>query len=235
LSTRKKRPSAFKIGTLNESSLHRALKLSCTGRGGKTEARAGEYVADGIKKDGEYIEVQTGSFAPLPKKVKEFAKHGKVRIIHPVALSKKIEVYGAGGEFLYRRKSPVKGTKWKIFDALVHAPELPLTRRLTIEIVMADITDIRVKDGKGSWRRKGISLHDRELAALHESVVLKKPADYAQFVPFNKGEVFTSALLSQRAGIDKWTAFRVLYVLTKIKVIKRNGKKGRSWLYERIK
>ena len=231
----KKKPSASKIGILNESSLHRTLKFSYTGIKGKTEVKVGGFVADGIKKDGEYIEVQTGSFAPLPKKIKEFVKYGKVRIIHPIALAKRIEVYGTDGKLLYRRKSPVKGSKWSIFDALIHAPLLPLTLGVTIEIVMLDITEKRIKDGKGSWRRKGISLHDRELAFWHESILLKKTADYLQFIPFKKGEEFTSSLLSEQTGIDKWTARKALYVLTKLKVVKRNGKIGSSWVYERAK
>jgi len=235
LSTPKKKPSVSKIGTFNESSLHRTLKFSYAGRGGKTEAKAGEYIADGIKKDGEYIEVQTGSFAPLQKKVKEIAKLGRVRIIHPIALVKKIEVYGTDGEFLYRRKSPVKGSKWNIFDALIHAPLLPLIRGVTIEIVMLDITEKRIKDGKGSRRRRGISLHDRELASWHESILFKNKTDYLQFVPFKKGEEFTSSIFSKQAGIDKWTASKALYVLTKMNVVKRKGKTGRSWVYERVK
>jgi hypothetical protein len=226
------------IGTTNESSLHAALKFRYTGQDGKTEVTAGEYVADGISSGGEYIEVQTGSFAPLIKKVKEFTSAGKVRIIHPVAVTKKIEVYEPGskrkplGELAWRRKSPVKGSPWNLFDALIYAPELPRTRRLTIEVVMVDITEKRVRDGKGAWRRKGISIFDREITAWHESVVLKKKSDYLRFVPFQKGEEFTSAMLAETAGIDPATAQRTLYVLTKLKVIERKGKQGRSWLYQ---
>ena len=233
----KKKPSAVtqkkKFAVSNESSLHRALKLSFTGPGGKTEVVTGEYIADGIRKDGEYIEVQTGSFAPLKKKVKEFAANGRVRIIHPIAVSKKIEVYGEDGAFLYRRKSPIKGSPWDFFDALLYAPELPLIRGVTVEIVMADITEKRVKDGKGAWRRKGISIKDRELSARHESILLKKPADYLRFVPFKKREEFTVSQLAERAEIEKWTARKTLYVLTKMKIVKRTGKKGNAWIYVR--
>jgi hypothetical protein len=221
------------IGTRNESSLHRTLKYQYAGPGGKTETAVGEYVADGINSGGEYIEVQTGSFAPLKKKVKEFATAGKVRIIHPIALTKKIEVYDPKGKLLYRRKSPKRGSLWSLFDALIYAPELPLIRGVAIEIVMADIIEKRVKDGKGSWRRKGISIRDRELAAWHESVLFKKPSDYLRFVPFKKSEEFTVSSLAERACIDKWTAQKALYVLTKMKVVKRIGKKGREWLYIR--
>jgi hypothetical protein len=222
-----------KIGTNNESSLHHALKLRYAGPGGKTEVQAGGYLADGISGDGEYIEVQTGNFARLKKKVRELASNGRVRIISPVAVSKRIEVYGPRGKFLYRRKSPVHGSPWNIFDALIHAPELALTSGVTIEIVLADITEKRVKDGKGSWRRKGISIKNRELSAWRESIPLEKPSDYLRFVPFKKHEEFTSSLLAERSGIDKWTAGKALYVLTNMKIVKRTGKKSNAWLYMR--
>jgi len=228
------------IGVRNESSLHRTLKFQYTGPGGETEVDSGGYVADGVNKDGEYIEVQTGSFAPLIKKVKEFASGGKVRIIHPIAKNKIIEVYEpVPGKrknqnklvFLYRRKSPLKGSIWNLFDALMHAPELPLIKGVTIEIVMTDITEKRVKDGKGAWRRKGISIKDKSLTAWHESIKFKKPADYLRFIPFKKGEEFTSTLLAQKENIDKETARKALYVLTKMNIVKRTGKKNGSWIY----
>jgi hypothetical protein len=217
----------------NESNLHRTLKFQYTGPGGETEVEVGEFVTDGISSCGEYIEVQTGSFAPLVKKVKTFASLGKVRIIYPVAVTKKIEVYGQDGTFLYRRKSPLKGSIWNIFEALLHAPELPLIKGVTIEVVMADINEKRIKDGKGSWRRKGISIWDKELIVQHESVIFKKPADYLRFVPYKKGEEFTGASLSKLTEIDKWTAGKALYVLTKLKVVKRIGRKGSAWVYVR--
>ena len=222
------------IGVENESSLHRALKYQYAGPGGKTEAPVGEFVADGISKEGEYIEVQTGSFAPLKKKVKEFTARGKVRIIHPVAVTKKIEVYDSKGKFLYRRKSPVHGSPWNLFDALLHAPELPLQKGVSIEIVLADITEKRVRDGKGSWRRKGVSIKDRELLAWHESILLKKPGDYLRFVPFKKKEEFTASMLAKAAEINQWTAQKALYVLNKMKVVKKIGKKAREHLYVRV-
>jgi len=219
------------IGTRKESSLHRTLKFQYAGPGGKTEAAVGEFVADGINKNGEYIEVQTGNFGPLKKKVKEIALNNIVRIIHPVAVSKIIEVYEADGTFLYRRKSPVKGTIWNLFDALIYAPILPLCKNILIELAMVDVTEKRFKDGKGSWRRKRISIRDRELSAWHERILFKNPKDYLCFIPFKKREKFTCALLAKEVGINVWTARKAIYVLTKMKVIKRTGKKGNAWVY----
>ena len=246
----KKKYSA--IGTRNESSLHKTLKFQYAGPGGKTEAVVGEFVADALRRDGEYIEVQTGSFAPLKKKVKEIAANsasgavsGKVRgrrtvqscrivrIIHPVAVTKVIEVYSPLEKLLYRRKSPVHGSIWNIFDALLYAPELPLINGVKIEIVLCDITEKRVKDGKGSWRRKGISIKDKELSAWRESVLLSKPADYLRFVPFKKSEEFTVSSMAEKAEISRITAQKTLYVLTKMKIVKKTGKKGNAWVYKR--
>ena len=221
------------IGTKNESSLHRSLKYQYAGPGGKTEAAVGNFVADGINESGEYIEVQTGSFAPLIKKVKEFSSLGKVRIIHPIAVSKKIEVYDEKGVLLYRRKSPRKGSRWNIFDALLHAPELPRNKHVTIELAMLDVTEKRVKDGKGSWRRKGVSIKNRELSAFHEKIIFSKPKDYLCFIPFKKAEEFTVSSLAGKAEINTDMARKALYVLTKMKVVKRTGKKGSAWVYIR--
>jgi hypothetical protein len=229
------------IGTKNESSLHRYLKLRYAGPGGKTEAEAGGFIADGISANGEYIEVQTRNFASLRAKIKEFTAAGRVRIIYPIAVTKIIEVYEPAqarrrkplGKLLYRRKSPVKGSPWNLFDALVYTPELPSIRGLTIELFMADITEKRVKDGKGARRRKGISIIDHELAVWHENIALAKRADYRRFVPFKKNEEFTSSLLAQKAGIAPATARKALYVLTKLKLVKRTGRKGNSWIYVR--
>ena len=219
------------IGLRNESSLHRTLKFQYAGPGGKTEAVVGDYVADGINEAGEYIEVQTGSFAPLYKKVKELSNSAKVRIIHPIAVSKIIEVYERDGSFLYRRKSPLKGSYWDIFDALLHSPLLPLCKGLVIELVMADITEKRVKDGKGSRRRKGASILDRELAAWREKILFKKPKDYLRFIPYKRDEEFTVPALAKQEGIKQWKARRALYVLSAMKLVKRIGKKGNAWVY----
>ncbi|MCL2805374.1 MAG: hypothetical protein FWD26_05490 [Treponema sp.] len=221
------------IGIKNESSLHRTLKFQYVGPGGKTEEAVGEYIADGINSCGEYIEVQTGSFGPLKKKIKEFTSCGKVRIIHPIVVSKKIEVYAQDGTFLYRRKSPKKGSPWDIFNALLYAPELPLTKGVTIELVMADIIEKRVKNGKGSWRRGGISIQDKELSVWHGRITLNKKADYLRFIPFKKGEEFTVSSLSQQTGIKKPTVQKALYVLTKMKLVKRVCKKKNAWIYEK--
>jgi hypothetical protein len=220
-----------KIGIERESSLHRILKFRYAGPDGQTEVGAGGYVADGVSAGGEFIEVQIGSFAPLRQKARELASRGGLRIIHPVIVVKYIEVLDSGGKVLYRRKSPRRGNPWDLFAALLYAPELPLIPGLSIELALLDIVEKRIQDGKGSWRRKGLSILNRELFTWHESIALESLKDYRRFVPFKKSEEFTTFLLAERVGIDVYTARKTLYVLTKLKIVKRIGKKGNTWVY----
>ena len=216
-----------------ESSLHRSLKFRYS-ESGSTETPVGDYVCDGLSDDGEYIEVQTGSFGPLKEKVNFLTQSGRVRIIHPIISEKHIELYNSDGSLLRKRKSPIKGTTWDVFKALIYAPELPLVKNLSIELAIVDVTEKRVDDGRGSWRRRGISITDRVMNGWRQSLVLSRPKDYKQFIPFRKSERFSVHDLALKAGINVVLARKTLYVLNKMGLVKRIGKQGKSLLYTRI-
>ena len=218
------------IGTKNESSLHRSLKFRYSDEA--IEKPLGSYVCDGQSSDGEIIEVQTGSFGPLKEKLNYFVQLSKVRIIHPIINEKLIELYDAEGRIIHRRKSPRKGSAWDLFKALIYAPELPLKKNIILELAVVDITEKRIADGKGSWRRKGVRIADRSLSACHRSIVLSKPDDYRQFIPFKKKEPFNVRDLGEKAGINTALARKTLYVLSKIGLVQRTGKCGRAYIYQ---
>jgi hypothetical protein len=219
------------IGTERESSLHRTLKIRYAGPAGKTEVAAAGYVCDGINDSGEFFEVQTGSFGPLKQKVRELAGLGRIRIIHPIIVNKYIELFDEGGTLQSRRKSPRRGTEWDLFKALLYAPELPLVPGVSIELVLVDITERRIQDGRGSWRRKGTSITDKILETCHYSVLLAALGDYYRFLPFAEGEQFTARELGSRARIRTDIAQKTLYVFTKLKLVERVDKRGRAWVY----
>jgi hypothetical protein len=216
-----------------ESRLHYALKTRYSGEGGKTEVATGDYVCDGVTQNGELIEVQTGSFKPLEEKIKRLAESNRIRIIHPIIITKYLERRDADGSLLAKRKSPRKGTIWDLFKALVYAPEVALLRNVTIELALVDVTEQRVADGRGSWRRKGVSIHERQLAAYHESLALSGREAYSRFAPFDADELFTAQDLADKAGVSAALARKTLYVLMKLGTVERRGKRGRAWLYQK--
>ncbi|MDR0448778.1 MAG: hypothetical protein LBH07_08935 [Treponema sp.] len=220
------------IGTENESSLHRSLKL-CYAKSGKTERTREGYVCDAIDPEGTVIEVQTGHFYALKKKLPVLAKNGKVRLIYPVIVNKTIELYDTKGKLLFRRKSPKKGKPWDIFYELIYAPSLVGLKGLTIEIVMVDAIERRRDDGKGSWRRKGISIVDRVLEEFREKIVLKRKTDWRRnFLPIN-GEC-TAKTLALKAHIKPALARRTLYTFEKAGFLEKIKKQGRSWIYRTV-
>ncbi|MDR1618410.1 MAG: hypothetical protein LBS06_05105 [Treponema sp.] len=225
------RPSGG-IGIERESGLHRTLKFRYAGAGGRVESTLEGYVCDGISQEGEIIEVQTGSFGPLKRKARDLATLGRVRIVYPVILRKYIEVYDTEGNRLYRRGSPRRGSEWDLFKALIHAPELPGTSGISIELALVEVLEKRVRDGRGSWRRRGDSIVDRDLAAWRGSIDLAGEEDYRRFVPFGDRERFTAKDLAGKAGIEPALAGKTLYVLQKTGLVKRLEKKGRAWVYK---
>jgi hypothetical protein len=221
----------FPIGTERESSLHRSLKLRYAGGEDRTETSLGGYVCDGINEQGEIIEVQTGSFGPLKKKARELSAQYALRIIHPIIVVKYIELYDPAGTLLYRRRSPKKGSPWDLFKALLYAPELPALPGLTVELVLVDVLERRVRDGRGSWRRKGDRVADKSLTAYRGALPLTALEDYRFFAPFPPGEEFTVRALGEKAGVSPALARKTLYVLTKLRLVRRTGKQGNAWVY----
>ena len=221
------------IGTKRESSLHRSLKYRYSGSEGVIETQVGNYVCDGLRSDGEIIEVQTGSFGPIREKIKCLAKNNKVRLIHPITNQKHIELYNSDGNLAHKRKSPRKGSIWDIFKVLIYAPELVSQRNLTIELAVIDIVEKRVNDGNGSWRRKYVSITDRSLGVWHSSIVLSKRSDYNKFIPYKKNEFFTVRDLAKKAGINAALARKTLYVLTKMGLVEKTGRQCKAPVYKR--
>ena len=188
-------------------------------------------MVDAVNVDGECIEVQTGNFGQIRKKARELAAFCGLKIVYPITIIKHLEVFDADGERQSLRKSPRAGSIWDVFAVLIYAPELPLVSGLEIELALVEVAEERVGDGKGSWRRRGLSIRDRRLLALRERILLQKPADYLRFVPFAKGEEFTAGILGKRVGIRAPLAIKTLYVLTRIGIVERTGKLGRAYIY----
>jgi hypothetical protein len=222
---------SYSIGTERESALHRTLKFHYAGVRGTTEKTLEGYVCDGVSERGEIIEVQTGSFAPLRQKAPELTRLGPLRIVHPIVINKYILLFDIQGRLIRRRKSPRKGCQWDLFENLLYAPELPCIPGLSIELAFIDAVEKRIDDGKGSWRRKGVSISGRELTAWHKTLSLESPGDYRRFVPFKDGEEFTGRELGKKAGISPSLARKTLYVLTKLNMVNRVGKRGKALVY----
>ena len=82
------------IGTLNEGSLHAALKQLFAVEGDELEVDVGPFVAD-IRRGDLLIEIQTRSFGAIGPKLDRLLGHYRVQLVHPIAVETVLHKPGA--------------------------------------------------------------------------------------------------------------------------------------------
>ena len=85
------------IGELNERSLHRALKARYAVPGSVTEQAVDGFVAD-VVIGGRIVEIHTGSFWPLKKKLPRLLERFAVTLVYPVAQDRYIVTMPTGAD-----------------------------------------------------------------------------------------------------------------------------------------
>lgn len=219
------------IGTLRETSLHAELKNWYAGPGDILEREIDGYIIDIIR--GDYLlEIQTGNFANIKTKLNSLLLKYKVRIIHPVAQEKWIVRIGDNAAQISSRKSPKRGKPEDIFYYLVNIADLLTHPNLSFEIIMTKQNECWLNDGKGSWRRKGWSIIDRQLLEIVSSIRIESVKDFLVFMPTNLSHSFTNKELAATLKIPPRLAQKMTYCLRSAKLIHLVGKRGNAFLYE---
>jgi hypothetical protein len=221
--------SARKIGTLRETSLHAALKDWYVRPGDFVEQVVAGYIVDIVRGD-SLIEIQTGNFTSLKRKLKALLPDHAVHLVYPVAQEKWVCRKTPDGQLLGRRKSPRRGHIEVVFVELVRVVNLAVHPNFSLEVVMIQAEDIWTDDGYGSWRRKGWSLSDRRLLAVQSQKLFSCPRDYRQLLPVFT-EPFLTSDLAQALGLSRASAQKMAYCLREMGLIRVVGKRGNALLY----
>jgi len=215
---------------VTEQTLHEQLKEFYARETGEIESPLGDYKVDVVRGD-LLIEIQTRSFSSIRDKLRDLAQDNKVRLVHPIAYQKWIIRLDKNKKQVSRRKSPRRGRVEDVFYELVYLPKLLMSPNFELEVVLVDLDEYWVDDGKGSWRRRRWSIHDKRMIELRERNLFKSPEDFKQLIPETLPKEFTSRMLSKEAGLNMRLAQKILYCLKKMNIVERNGKKGRAFLY----
>lgn len=222
------------IGLENERSLHASLKKWYAIPGDRLEVKIDGYIIDLVRND-ILVEIQTRNFSAMGKKLRKLVLDHRVRLIHPIATIKWIiKLENDGETIISRRKSPKNGSIYNLFDELIRIPDLMNNDNFSIELLMIIEEEIRIDDGKGSWRRKGVSISDRRLLEVVRKVKLIDKDDFRIFIPENIDEPFSNKTLSIAVGIPLAKVRKATYCLKKMHLIKEVGKKGNELLFEII-
>lgn len=220
------------IGIRNERSLHAALKKWYSLPGDRFEVPLEGFVID-IVRDEQLIEIQTRNFTAIRQKLKNLLPRHKVHLLHPITLEKWIVKTDAnGGRIISRRKSPARGQLADLFAELVRLPELLRHRNFTIEFLLIREEEVRCQDGRGSWRRKRVSIVDRRLLEVVSTHQFAATADFLQFLPSGLAVPFSNKSLAAATGLQLYRCRQLTYCLRKMEVLVQVGKKGNELLFE---
>ncbi len=221
------------INLYSEHSLHEQLKEYLAGPGDRHEALVEGKVIDLVRADGELVEVQTAQLGKIKAKALDLAGKGyKVRIVYPVSVERHIRrLDPATNELVSTRKSPKRGDIYSIFDELVHATELIAAPNVIIELLFVKSLDIKVRDGSGSWWRKGDRTVDRELVGVVFSRQFAAQADWLALIPADLALPWSATALGELLDIGPERARRILYCLCRAGLLVESGKEGRRKMY----
>ncbi len=219
------------IGGLNEKTLHRQLKKLYLTEGSVYECPVKNYYAD-IKTPRGLIEIQTGSFSSLKKKLPNLLEDYPVKLVYPLAAEKFILTLEEDGKTIKsRRKSPKKQSLYHAAGQLLYIPEVLLHPDFELELLMTIEEEIRIDDGLGSWRRKGVSLSDRILIKIIQHSIFKEPGDYLSLLPKGLPGEFTNGDIFKAISGNRRTAGQISYLLKKLNLIECTGKIGNSQIF----
>lgn len=214
------------IGTMQEKSLHAALKKWYAQPGDRFEQRVSGYIID-IQREELLIEIQLASFSALKRKLNALTQSHTVRLVHPIAEEKWIvRESPAGTRTLGRRRSPKKGEVLHLFKELVSIPELAAHPNFSLEILQIREEEHRRRTGARCWRRNGWSIHDRRLLEVTRRETFTCPDDYRRHLPASLPDQFTNKELAEALGQPRWLAEKMTYCLRKMGALAIIGKRG---------
>jgi len=219
---------------MGQTSLHESIKQWYSKPGDQLEAWIDGYLID-IVRGKLLIEVQTGNFSSIKKKVKDLTRTHLVRIVHPIVINKWLIRLDSLGEKTSKRKSPRKGRLEDVFLELVYMPNIWKSSNLSLEILLVDAEEILIDDGKGSWRRKYWSVQDRRLLSISEREIFSGPADFLRLLSDYLPNQFTTNHIAVTSGLKLSIARKMAYSLRKMGVIEEIGRSGRAILYTKAK
>jgi hypothetical protein len=217
------------IGTRGEKTVHAAIKNYLNPDYDGQEVKIGGYTADIVGEDG-IIEIQTGGFEKLRKKLKAFLGVARVTLAHPVICEKWIiNISPETGEILNRRKSPGRGGAYDVFYELYKIKEFINDDNFRLMLLLIDAEEIRVLNTLK--RRNKYSVSDRIPINLREEILISDKSDWGLFIPRGLPEKFSSKDFSSAAGIGIGAARTALNILSEVSAVERVGKKGNSIIY----
>ncbi|MBO6301418.1 MAG: HAD family phosphatase [Ruminiclostridium sp.] len=216
------------IGTLNEKTIHNALKYYYCDESGH-ETKIGSFFADGMD-EGGILEVQSANFTYLAKKLPQMLAVSPVTVVYPFErVTRLYSINEQTGEILSESRR-TNSSLSKLFLELYRLKAFLTNPNLTVRIAELEIDKKLYYKDERKIRRRGMKKEKFPMRFISETV-LRGAEDYAGFLPDGLGVRFTRAQL--HALMRSTDAGLMLSVLEFTGAVRRCGKQGNSIVYER--
>lgn len=235
--TRGRTDGANGFGTLAEKRLHAVIKkYLCEDEGCHEVGVAGTRFVSDVRIGDEVIEVQTGSFFPMKKKIAHYLQNTDltVTVVHPIALTRWMSwVDPATTEISPRRK--VRGeTPWELLPELYYLAGHLGHPRLRFQLLLLEVQDFRVLNGWSKDRKKGSDRYERMPLALLGEQNFSTPSDFSVFLPQELPQHFTVKDFSLQSKLRGRKAYAAVRALAALGLIEQAEPIGRSMGWKKI-
>lgn len=214
------------IGTLNEKTVHNALKCYYC-RELDHEAKIGSFYADGAGENGLY-EIQTASFSKLERKLSKMLRAAHVTVVYPYPkIVHNFSIDEQTGEILSsstRRNSSLS----KFFLELYRIKTFLTNPNLTICIAQLEIEQKTFYKDSRKIRRKGMKKEKIPKRYIKE-IRLDNKTDYLDFLPNGLPSEFTKKELNKLLPATDPSI--MLEILEYVGAVSRIGKRGGETVY----
>lgn len=220
-------PAAPHIGTLNEGSLHAALKAHYAEPGDELEVPLHGFVID-IRRGDLLVEIQTAAFGAMGRKLDRLLDEYRMRLVHPIAVETYLQRPGRKP-----RKSPRRRSIYHLFDELVSIPTLLDHPNLVLDVVLVSVTEVQRAARRSRRNRGGFRTTDRQLRHVREVRHLAGTGDVAALLPAGLPATFTTADIARVAGVSRDLAQRMAFCFRSLEVIAEVGRTRAGICYAR--
>lgn len=222
------------IGVLREGPLHAAIKAELAQPADRLEVAVGGFVIDLVRAGGELVEVQTGGFSALGRKLDALLDQHRIRIVTPIPAERQVVRVDRHGEVISARRSPKRAGALSVFDRLVAFPALLTHPHLTVEVLLLREAHVRAAQpvtARGRTRDPG----ERRLLAVLDRIELRGPEDVVGLLPPLPRAPFTTGELAERLGVTRLLARRAAYCLRALEIVEPAGKRGAAPLHRAVR
>jgi hypothetical protein len=203
---------------LNEGSLHAALKALYAEPGDEFEVPVEGFVVD-IRRPGLLVEIQTSSFASMARKLDRLLDVHRMLLVHPIEVETLLQRPGSKA-----RRSPKRGSVFRIFEELVSIPTLLDHPNLMLDVVLVSVTKVQRADARVRRGRGGFRTIDRQLREVLEIRRFAGTDDLAELLPASLPSEFTTADIATRAHVSRDVAQRMAFCFRALDVITEVGR-----------